>query len=153
MITKTLTAAAATAALALAGCGGGGDDNKALSYSAFGKKAETICKDAEDQNKALGKTTTGEATPENAALIGKLRDIVQTQKDKLAALKAPDQLKAAQDEFIKVTDQQLTITKKLQAAGDAKDQAGYIAAAREVQALQPQQQAAGSQLGAPSCAS
>jgi hypothetical protein len=135
----------------LAGCGGG-SDNKTLSYSDFSSQANQICQDAEDQNKALGKTTTAAATPENGALVDKLVAIVQKQKDKLAGLKAPDQLKSSQDEFVSLADQQITIAKKASTAAKAKDQAGYVSAIKELQALSPKSNAAGSKLGAAACA-
>jgi hypothetical protein len=147
-----LITASALVSLALAGCGGG-DSNKKLSYSAFGKKADTICQDAEDQNKALGKTTTNEATSENGELIGKLVGIVQKQRDKIADLKAPEQLKASQDEFVSLTDQQIELAKTAQTAANAQDQPGYESAITKLQALSSEANAAGSKLGAAACAS
>jgi hypothetical protein len=145
--------ASAVVTLALAGCGGGGDSNKKLSYSAFSSKANDICQKAEDDNKALGKTTTAEATPENGELIGKLVGFVEKQRDDLEDLNAPDQLEAAQEEFIKLTNQQIDIAKEAQTAANAKDQQGYENAITRLQALSSQANAAGEQLGAPACAS
>jgi hypothetical protein len=152
MIRKALLAAAGAATLAVTGCGGG-DSNKALSYSAFGTEANKICQDAEAKNKALGKTTTAEATPENGVLIGKLLDIVKKQRDDIKALKAPDQLTAARDAFVKVADEQIAVAEKAKTAANAKDQAGFVAAGKELQALTPQQRETGSKLGAAACAS
>jgi hypothetical protein len=150
MTKNRLIFASAVLTIAIAGCGGG--SNKALSYSAFGKKADKICQDAENENKALGKTTTSEATPENGALIGKLVDIVQKQRDKIDGLNAPDQLKQPKDDFVSVTDQQIELAKKAGDAANAKDQPGYESAIKELQALSPKGNAAGSKLGAPACA-
>ena len=152
-INRLLPALAAVLALVFAGCGGGDDSNKKLSYSSFSTKANDICQKAEDENKALGKTTTADATPENGELIGKLVGIVEKQRDSLEDLKAPDQLAAAQDEFIKLTNQQIDLAKQAQTAAGAKDQTAYENAIKQLQALSGQANAAGSKLGAKACAS
>ena len=151
---RFLPASAAALVLAFAaGCGGGDDggSNKTLSYSDFGKQANDICQKAEDDNKALGQTTTQEATPENAQLIGKLVNIVEKQRDDLEELKAPDQLEAAQDEFVSITNQQVDIAKEAQTAASEEDQTGYTNAIKRLQALSGSANAAGSKLGAQAC--
>jgi predicted O-linked N-acetylglucosamine transferase (SPINDLY family) len=152
-MTKNLSASLAGLALLFAaGCGGGdGGSNKTLSYSDFSKKANAICQKAEDDNKALGQSTTQEATPENGQLIGKLVNIVEKQRDDLEALKAPDRLEAAQDEFVSITNQQVDIAKEAQTAANEQDQKGYENAVKRLQALSGSANAAGSKLGAEAC--
>ena len=152
---RFLPASAAALVLAFAAAGCGGDDggsNKTLSYSDFSKKANDICQKAEDDNKALGQTTTEEATPENGQLIGKLVNIVEKQRDDLEELKAPDQLEAAKEEFVSITNQQVDIAKEAQTAANEEDQTSYENAIKRLQALSGSANAAGSQLGAAACA-
>jgi hypothetical protein len=116
------------ALLAVAGCGGG-SSNDTLSYSDFGSQADQICKDGTDAVNKLPKSANG----------SDFADAIQPYVDKIKALKAPDELKSAQDDFVSISEEQA-------AAGRAGD-------FKKVQSLGAASDAAGSKMGAPACAS
>jgi hypothetical protein len=119
-VISSLCLTAIAAALVVAGCGGG-SSNDTLSYSDFGSQASAICKDG---NEAVQKLT-------DPSQIG---PTIQPFIDKIKDLKAPDELKSAQDEFVSITQQQI----------DAPTP-------KAAQALQSASDAAGSKMGAPDC--
>jgi hypothetical protein len=145
-----LSALAAAVALVVAGCGGG-DDNKALSYSDFGKQADQICKDSNAETKPLSDKLTGD--PKNdAPILDQLVPKLQSAEDKFKGLKPPTELKADDDKFNSITDQQLTIIKKAQSDAKAGDQAAYVAGIKSLKPLAQQSNLAASKLGAAECA-
>jgi hypothetical protein len=87
--------------IAVAGCGG--SSNKQLSYSDFISQANAQCKAG--QAAAAKAQTPAEAAP-----------IVQKAVDKFKKLKPPDQLKAAFDRFVSISETQAADLKK----GDVK---------------------------------
>jgi hypothetical protein len=115
------------AAFVVAGCGGG-SSNDTLSYSDFGSQADQICKDG---NEAVAKL-------DQSATLKDFGAAIQPYVDKIKDLKAPDELKAAQTQFVSISEQQIAAAN----AGDAK----------KLQELGPQSDQAGSQMGAPTCA-
>lgn len=117
-------ALAAVAAIALAGCGG--SSNKQLSYSAFVSKANDLCR-------------TGQAETDKAADVKQAGAIAEKYVKKFKELKPPDQLKAAYDRFISISEQQVVAAKR----GDAAI----------VQRLNTSSDAAASQMGATDCVS
>src|SRR5882757_6539925 len=108
-------------ALLVAGCGSSNDN---LSYSDFGTQASQICKD-------------GTAALNGVNDIKQFGPKIQPFLDKIKALKAPDELKSAQSDFVSITEQQIAAAN----AGDAK----------KLQSLQGPSDAAGSKMGAPGC--
>jgi len=75
----------------LAGCGG--NSNKQLSYSDFIAKANAICRDAQ-------KAASNAKTPQEIAAAG------DPELKKFKALKPPDVLKPAFDQFVSIAEQQ-----------------------------------------------
>jgi hypothetical protein len=150
MIKHGLKVVAVAAALGVAGCGGG-DDNKTLSYSDFGKKADEVCTEVNTKTDAIGQKLTGKAE-NDAPLYDQLIPAVEQGRKDFADLKPPEELQADYDKFLSVTDQQIANAKKAQAAAKAGDQAGYIAIVKSTQPLQAQSNAAASKLGAAVCA-
>jgi hypothetical protein len=162
MFKKILVAALVAAMMTLAACGGsdkkktdkGADatsSNKALSYSDFGKQADAACAAGTAKLKPLGAKLTGQAAADTAALneiLPAFKGIV----DNFKTLKPPAELQAPFDEFNSINDQQVQAFVEAQTAAEAQDQAGYEAAMQKVNDLSAQSDAAGSKLGAPSCA-
>jgi hypothetical protein len=143
-------AAAATAALAIAGCGGG-SDNKTLSYSDFGKQADTICKDSNAETKPLTDKLNGD--PKNdAAILDQLIPKLQAAEDKFKQLKPPPELKADYDNFISITDQQFQVIKTAQTQAKSGDQAAYVASIKSLKPLSAKSNEAASKLGSAECA-
>jgi len=123
-----LGASALVLAFAAAGCGGG-SSNDTLSYSDFGTQADQLCSQGEAAVKAAN------LGPSDLAKFGQ---IIQPYVDRLKALKAPDELKSAQSDFVSISEQQIDAANK----GDDKT----------VESLSAQSDAAGSKMGAPACA-
>lgn len=115
--------AAVAGAMLVAGCG---SSNGNLSYSDFGTQANQICKD-------------GKAALANVKSAPEFATTVQPFIDKIKDLKAPDELRSAQADFVSISEQQV-------AAAKAND-------IPKVQSLEPASDAAGSKMGAPDCAS
>jgi hypothetical protein len=126
-VLSSLCFVAVGATLLVAGCGGG-SSNDTLSYSDFGSEADQICKDG---NAAVAKLDDSASLKEFGAAI-------QPYVEKIKDLKAPDELKAAQSQFVSISEQQIVAAN----AGDVK----------KLQELGPQSDEAGSQMGAPTCA-
>ena len=127
---QRLIAAAAVASAVLAGCGGG-SSNKTLSYSDFGTQMGNICQGLNPQVKAETAKLTGKASADAAVydtIIPKLEDGVNQVK----ALKAPSELKPHQDTWVSISQQQIALAKKAQAATKAGDQKGYVAVLLEI---------------------
>jgi hypothetical protein len=150
MIRHGLKVVAAVAALGVAGCGGG-DDNKTLSYSDFGKKADEVCTQVNAKTDPIGAKLTGKVA-NDAPLYPQLIAAVEQGRKDFADLKPPDELKADYDKFLSVTDQQIANAKKAEAAAKAGNQAEYIAIVKSTQPLQEQSNAAASKLGSAVCA-
>jgi hypothetical protein len=150
MIKHGLMAAAASAALAVAGCGGG-DDNKTLSYSDFGKKADEICTQVNAKTDPIGQKLNGKVD-NDAQYYSQLIPAVEQGRSDFADLKPPDELKADFDKFLAATDQQIANAKKAEAAAKAGKQAEYIAIVKSTQPIQQESNAAASKLGAAVCA-
>jgi hypothetical protein len=150
MIKHGLMAAAACAALAVAGCGGG-DDNKTLSYSDFGKKADEICTDVNAKTDPIGAKLNGKVD-NDAQYYSQLIPAVEQGRKDFAELKPPDELKPDFDKFLAATDQQIANAKKAEAAAKAGNQAEYIATIKSTQPIQQESNAAASKLGAAVCA-
>lgn len=150
MIKNGLMALVAGAALAVAGCGGG-SDNKTLSYSDFGKKADAVCTQVNAKTDPIGSKLTGKAD-NDAQYYSQLIPAVEQGRKDFADLKPPDELKSYYDTFLSVTDQQIAAAKKAEAAAKAGDQAGYITALQSAKPLQAQSNAAASKLGSAVCA-
>ena len=148
-----LFAAAAVAALVVAGCGGGSDDsNKTLSYSDFSAQASKICTDANPDIKQTTSKLTGKASAD-AAVYDELIPKLEAASAKFKALKAPDELKADFDRFNSITDQQIALAKKAQAAAKSGNQQAYVGVLKELKAspLDEQNDEAASKLGASGC--
>jgi hypothetical protein len=146
-------AVAAVAALFVAGCGGGDDDsNKALSYSDFGTQASQVCSDADPGIKETSKKLTGKAS-KDAPVYDELIPKLEAASTKFKALAPPDELKADFDRFNSITDQQIALAKKAQAAAKSGDQQAYVAVLKELQSspLDAQSDEAASKLGASGC--
>jgi hypothetical protein len=126
-VIPSLCFVAVGAAFVIAGCGGG-SSNDTLSYSDFGSQADQICKDGNAAVDKLGPS----------ADLKQFGAAIQPYVEKIKALKAPDELKAAQSQFVSISEQQIVAAN----AGDAK----------KLQELGPQSDQAGSQMGAPTCA-
>ena len=150
MIKHGFMVVAAAAALGVAGCGGG-SDNKALSYSDFGKKADEICTQVNAKTDPIGQKLTGKVQ-NDAQYYAQLIPAVEQGRKDFAALTPPAELKADYDKFLSISDQQFANAKKAQTAAKAGDQAGYIAILKATQPLQAQSHIAGSKLGAAECA-
>jgi PHD/YefM family antitoxin component YafN of YafNO toxin-antitoxin module len=150
MIKHGLMALAASAALAVAGCGGG-DDNKTLSYSDFGKKADEVCTQVNAKTDPIGSKLTGKVD-NDAQYYSQLIPAVEQGRKDFADLKPPSELKADYDKFLSITDQQIANAKKAEAAAKAGNQAEYIAILKATQPLQQESNAAASKLGAAVCA-
>jgi hypothetical protein len=145
------------AALAIAGCGGSdkkksdSGSNGALSYSQFGQKANAICKAANDKVNPLSSKFTGQAA-NDAPLYD---TVIPTIKDGVAQFKKlqpPAELKASYDEFIAVSDQQITADEAAQTAAKSGDDAAYQQALSALKPLSAKSNAAASKLGAAECA-
>jgi hypothetical protein len=148
-----LFAVAAVAAIVVAGCGGGSDDsNKTLSYSDFSAQASKVCTDADTGIKQTASKLTGKASTD-AAVYDELIPKLEAAAAKFKALKPPDELKADFDRFNSITDQQLALTKKAQAAAKSGNQQAYGAVIKELKAspLDEQNDLAASKLGASGC--
>jgi hypothetical protein len=147
-----LFAVAAVAALAVAGCGGGDDSNKTLSYSDFGTQASDICTSANPDIKTTSSKLTGKASSD-AAVYDELIPKLEAASAKFKALKPPAELKADFDRFNSITDQQVALGKKAQAAAKSGDQQAYVAVLKELKAspLDAQSDEAASKLGAGGC--
>jgi hypothetical protein len=143
-----LKVVAAVAALGVAGCGGG-SSNKTLSYSDFSKQANDICKTT--NAKSQGQKLTNDLKAD-AVTLGNLIPQVESAIGQFHKLKPPAELKADFDQFLSISDQQLANAKKAQAAAQAGDKTGFIAALKATAPLQPQSHALGSKLGAAECA-
>jgi hypothetical protein len=141
-------AVAAVAAIGVAGCGGG-DDNKALSYSAFGEKANEICKDTNAKIQAAGQATGNAQT--DAPVLAKVIPLIKDANSKFKDLKPPAKLKATFDEFNSTTDQQIAQAEKAETAAKAGDQAAYSQILKDTQPLGAKSDAAASKLGAVEC--
>jgi hypothetical protein len=154
LIKLRLSAVAAVAALVVAGCGGGDDSNKAAGYSDFSAQANQVCKDANPDIKALGAKLTGKATTD-AAVYDQLVPKLEDATNKLAALDAPDELKADFDKLNSINNQQLALAKKAQQAAKAGDQQAYVAVLKQIKQspLDSQSNAEASKLGAADCIS
>jgi hypothetical protein len=142
-------AVAALAALGVAGCGGG--SNKALSYSAFGKKADEVCASENAKVKLVTAKLTGQAQ-QDAPVYDELIPKLKAAGDKFKALKPPEQLKPDFDRFNSITDQQIAGAEKAQAAAKAGDQAGYVQSVNDLKPLGQESNLAASKLGAAVCA-
>jgi hypothetical protein len=150
MIKHGLKVVAVAAALGVAGCGGG-DDNKTLSYSDFGKKADEICADVNAKTDPIGQKLTGKVD-NDAQYYSQLIPAVQQGRDDFADLKPPEELKANFDKFLSITDQQIANAKKAEAAAKAGNQAEYISIIKATQGIQQQSNLEASKLGAATCA-
>jgi hypothetical protein len=150
MIKYGLTAAAASAALMVAGCGGG-DDNKTLSYSDFGKKADEICTQVNTKTDPIGAKLNGKVD-NDAQYYAQLIPAVEQGRKDFADHKPPDELKPDFDKFLAATDQQIANAKKAEAAAKAGNQAEYVAIVKSTQPIQQESNAAASKLGAAVCA-
>ena len=124
MKTTRARALAGAVMVLLAGCGG--SSNKQLSYSDFISKANAICKHAE------GLASKAKTPQESAA-------VTDPDLKKFKALKPPDSLKPAFDQFVSIADQQQAALRK----GDVK----------AAQALNGQSNAAASEMGTQDCVS
>jgi hypothetical protein len=161
MFKKILVAALVAAMMTLAACGGSdkksdtssdsGSSNKALSYSDFGKQADAACTAGTAKLNPLGAKLTGQADADTAVL-NEILPAFKGVVDKFKTLKPPAELQAPFDEFNSINDQQVQAFVEAQTAAEAQDQAGYEAAMQKVNDLSAQSDAAGSKLGAPSCA-
>jgi len=149
MIKHGLKVVAVAAALGVAGCGG--DDNKTLSYSDFGKKADEVCTQVNAKTDPIGAKLNGKVA-NDAPLYPQLIAAVEQGRKDFGELKPPDELTADYDKFLSVTDQQIANAKKAEAAAKAGDQAEYIAIVKATQPLQQQSNLAASKLGAAVCA-
>jgi hypothetical protein len=150
MTMNGLKVVAALAALGVAGCGGGGS-NKALSYSDFGKKADEICKSENATIKPIGDKLTGKATAD-APVYDELIPKLQDARDKIGALKAPDELKPSFTSFLSLTDQQIAKAKESQTAAKSGNDAAYIALVKSIKPISVQSNEAASKMGAAECA-
>jgi hypothetical protein len=149
MIKHGLKVVAVAAALGVAGCGG--DDNKTLSYSDFGKKADAICADVNAKTDTIGQKLNGKAA-NDAPYYSQLIPAVEQGRKDFADLKPPEELKADFDKFLSITDQQIANAKKAEAAAKAGNQAEYIGIIKATQPIQEQSNLAASKLGAATCA-
>jgi hypothetical protein len=156
----SFTAVAVMAMLAVAGCGssdkkksssGSSGSNGALSYSDFGKQASAICKTANDKANALSSKFTGSAA-NDAPLFDTIVPAIQDGVAQFKKLKPPAELKAPYDEFIAVSDQQVTADQAAQTAAKSGDDAAYHQALLALKPLDAKSKAAASQLGAAECA-
>jgi ABC-type glycerol-3-phosphate transport system substrate-binding protein len=147
-----LFAAAAAAALVVAGCGGGDDSNKTASYSDFGQQASQVCTAADPDIKATTQKLTGKAS-EDAAVYDELIPKLEAASQKFKALSPPDELKADFDRFNSITDQQIALAKKAQAAAKSGNQKAYNDVIKELKQspLDSQNDEAASKLGASGC--
>jgi PHD/YefM family antitoxin component YafN of YafNO toxin-antitoxin module len=149
MIRQGLKVVAVAAALGVAGCGG--DDNKTLSYSDFGKKADEVCTEVNTKTDAIGAKLNGKVE-NDAPLYGDLIAAVEQGRKDFDDLKPPDELKADFDKFLSITDQQIANAKKAEAAAKAGDQQQYVAIVKATRPLQVQSNLEASKLGAAVCA-
>jgi len=133
----------------LSGCGG--SSNSKLSYSAFSNAANKICSTATKAGNAIqGGSSTANAA--SAAGIGKLVTITNKALSQLKALSGGSALEAARDRFVAEGNTSVVLAKKAEAAATAGNQTEYVAAVQALSATDPVSNAAGSQLGAPACA-
>jgi hypothetical protein len=149
MTKNGLKVVAALAALGVAGCGGG-DSNKALSYSAFGDKANDVCKTEGGKIETISSKLTGKATAD-APVYDDLIPALESARDKFGDLKAPDELKPTFTEFLSLTDQQIDKAKEAQTTAKTGDDAAYVAVIKTIKPLDAQSDAAASKMGAAEC--
>lgn len=154
MTRMRLIATAAVASLAIAGCGGGddGESNAGLSYSELGQEMNKICTEYNPRFEAASDKLTGKAAQDVPA-FDELVQIADEGTAKFKALDPPSELQADFDNFISLTDQQLTTIKQAQAAAKAGDQQEYVSTLKEIQQsnLDEQSDEAASKLGAAEC--
>ena len=105
MNTSRAAALAVVVAIALSGCGG--SSNKQLSYSDFISKANELCR-------------TGQAEVSKVSTPAQAASAVEKYVKKFKKLKPPDQLKAPYDQFVSLSEQQVVLVKKGDAAGANK---------------------------------
>ena len=147
---KWTAIAVAGASLTLVACGGDDDSNSQLSYADYGQEANKICQEADRKIDPIGEKLTGE--PQNdAPLLGQLSTEFETVVGDYKELKPPDELQADHDEFVRLADQQITITKEAQQAAESGDKAGYRAKLQEIEPLDKESDEVASRLGAQEC--
>jgi hypothetical protein len=150
-----LAAVAAISALVIAGCGGGddsSDSNKTLSYSAVGTEMNNICNEFNPQIKSISQKLTGDPA-KDAPVWDELIAKVQEGTDKFKALKPPSELQSDFDQFNSISDQQIELAKKAQAAAKSGDKAAYqtLVKSFEKSNLDEQSDLEASKLGAADC--
>jgi hypothetical protein len=145
-------ALAAISALAIAGCGGGSSSNKTLSYGAVGTEANKICNEFNPQVKSISDKLTGDPA-KDAPVWDELVAKLDEGQAKFKALKPPSQLKSDYDQLISLTDQQIALAKKAQAAAKAGDKAAYVQVLKDTKKsnLDSQSDIEASKLGAKDC--
>ena len=149
--TNKLGLAAVVATLGVAGCGGG-DSNKTLSYGAFGKQANQICRDSQKKVDLISKDLNGEPA-NDAPILKKLIPAIDGANKTFEKLKPPAKLKDAVDAFDKINLQQLDLAKTAQTQAEDGDKAAYQTTLQSLNKLGAQNDAAASKLGAADCVS
>jgi len=148
MLRNGSAAITAAAVLALAGCGS--NSNKTLSYGAFVKQANAVCRKADATLKPLGNKITGEPKADVAVLT----QIISKQEAATAsftALKPPSELKADFDKFNVLTASQTGRTKTALAVAKTGNKGGYIAVVKSLTPIGVQTDRVASKLGAKDC--
>ena len=142
--------AVAGASLTLAACGGDDDSNSQLSYADYGREANKVCQDADARIDPIGEKLTGE--PQNdAPLLGQLAGEFESVVGDYKELKPPDELQVDHDEFVRLADQQIAITREAEQAAKSGDKAGYQAKLQEIEPLDKESDDVASRLGAQEC--
>ncbi len=142
-----LLAFAAAASLAIAGCGGDDDttDTTAgasgasgvagapLTQEEFVSTGNQICGDANDQLNAMQAPSNDLDSLAQFASDG--LDIIEPSLAQFKAITPPADLQSQWDDFLSKADQQVELTKQLQAAADAGDKAQVQDLLGQLQAL------------------
>jgi len=118
------------AALLVAGCGGGGG-GKTLTKQQYASKLTNLCLVAADQVRELHLDNTVASWKADADDVLKIE---QNFKDKLAALKAPDEIKDAADAYASANDKAFQDTKDAIDAAKAGDDAKLQTALKQANA-------------------
>jgi len=138
--------------LGFAACGGDNDD-ETLSKADLAKKANAICKDAnEDSGPITAPANVYEDPVAAATYYGKLAPIFQKQTDELAKLKPDDDVKADWAQFLDREKQSNETLKAVLAEAKAKDPSRVRVIAKQ-QRILTKLTAEANAIGASECAS
>jgi len=137
------------AALAVAGCGGGGGGGgKTLTKEQYASALSKLCLNGSDQIRELHLDNTVAAWKADGHRI---LEIEQNFKDKLAALKAPDEIKTAAREYADANDKVFQDVKDAVSAAKTGDQAKLRAALAKANTENAATTQPAKEIGAKSC--